>query len=125
VPGQRHQHRELVVDTGVLFQPGRRRSGHCSSKAALRAVARDSQDVAPKNIRVNTFAPGAVDPPCMPTTIRSFRVRKIHPAGQNPGSGGRRRGRDLSGVGCQCLHHRPDPPCQRRFANGGLVAWRS
>ncbi len=67
----------LVVDTGVRFQPGRRRSGLLLVESRpARAVAGDGQDVAPK-------------------------------------------------IGCQCLHHRPDPPCQWRFANGGLVAWRS
>ena len=35
---------------------------YCSSKAALHALTRaTAQDVAPKNIRVNTIAPGAVD----------------------------------------------------------------
>ena len=95
---------------------------YCSSKAALHALTRaTAQDVAPKNIRVNTIAPGAVDtpdacgPPCAP-----FRVREIHPARQDPGSGGPCRGGDLSGLGCQCLHHRPDPPCQWGSADGGL-----
>jgi NAD(P)-dependent dehydrogenase (short-subunit alcohol dehydrogenase family) len=37
---------------------------YCSSKAALHALTRaTAQDVAPKNIRVNTIAPGAVDTP--------------------------------------------------------------
>ena len=37
---------------------------YCSSKAALHVLTRaTAQDVAPKNIRVNTIAPGAVDTP--------------------------------------------------------------
>ncbi|MGA7882668.1 MAG: SDR family oxidoreductase [Terrimicrobiaceae bacterium] len=37
---------------------------YCSSKAALHALTRaTAQDVAPKNIRFNTIAPGAVDTP--------------------------------------------------------------
>jgi NAD(P)-dependent dehydrogenase (short-subunit alcohol dehydrogenase family) len=37
---------------------------YCSSKAALHALGRSTaQDVAPKGIRVNTIAPGAVDTP--------------------------------------------------------------
>ncbi len=45
-----------------VFNQDRGGVDYCSSKAALHALTRaTAQDVAPKNIRVNTIAPGAVD----------------------------------------------------------------
>jgi 3-oxoacyl-[acyl-carrier protein] reductase len=57
---------------------------YCSSKAALHALTRaTAQDVAPKNIRVNTIAPGAVDTP-MQADHRAllFEFEKYIPLGR-------------------------------------------
>jgi NAD(P)-dependent dehydrogenase (short-subunit alcohol dehydrogenase family) len=96
---------------------------YCSSKAALHALTRaTAQDVAPKNIRVNTIAPGAVDTPdaCRPSCA-PLRVREIHSTRQDPGRGGPRRGCHLPCLRGQRLHHRPDPPCQWRVIDGRLA----
>ncbi|MFZ0712577.1 MAG: SDR family oxidoreductase [Terrimicrobiaceae bacterium] len=70
-----------------VFNQDRGGVDYCSSKAALHALTRaTAQDVAPKNIRVNTIAPSAVDTsmPSMHAYHRAllFEFEKYIPLGR-------------------------------------------